>query len=84
MKECTICLETIQKHQECYLLCKCNYVYHKKCIELWRNKQDICPICRKSLCIPDIDDKIDVFLEYISYSIFNCVKNIIAKIIQYE
>jgi hypothetical protein len=76
MEECSICLEEIPKNQEYYVMCSCNYVYHEKCINQWRDKKNVCPICWKSLYIPDIDDRIDLYLG----SLLNCIKTIIAKI----
>ena len=45
--ECAICLEEIEKKDEKIL--SCNHVFHKECIDLWTQKNPICPYCRKFL-----------------------------------
>ena len=41
--KCTICLDTIENNN---LKLKCNHSFHKKCILLWKEHKDSCPVCR--------------------------------------
>ena len=43
---CLICMETIN-NTFIYTNCKCNYVYHSKCIYKWFSINYCCPICKK-------------------------------------
>jgi hypothetical protein len=42
---CSICLEDY-KNKEKYFHLECNHKYHEKCLKLWLNKNNTCPICR--------------------------------------
>ena len=44
---CIICLEEIQLYPITKL--NCNHYFHYKCINLWKAKKNICPICRKQI-----------------------------------
>jgi hypothetical protein len=68
--DCSICLGQIKENHEFYLLCNCNYCYHYECISDWRCIKNICPICKKSLHIPDLDERIDICIENIINSIY--------------
>ena len=43
-KECSICLEHINKNHLIRVL-KCFHIYHDECISEWLNKKKICPEC---------------------------------------
>ena len=43
-KECSICLENINKNHLIRVL-KCFHIYHDECISEWLNKKKICPEC---------------------------------------
>ena len=47
---CTICLEEIQLYPITKL--NCSHFFHLNCINLWKEKKNICPICRKQIIIP--------------------------------
>ena len=44
---CIICLEEIQLYPITKL--NCNHYFHYKCINLWKAKKNICPICRTQI-----------------------------------
>ena len=46
--ECSICLEEIQCKTKIELH-NCKHVFHKKCIFLWKFKNNTCPMCRSSI-----------------------------------
>lgn len=43
LEKCSICLECLN---EVIVRLKCNHEFHKECIMLWFNINDICPMCR--------------------------------------
>lgn len=43
---CSICCDNYENDDEC-IITKCNHIYHKKCIDVWLNKNNTCPICRQ-------------------------------------
>jgi hypothetical protein len=43
--ECPICLDEFQNNDDIRLLI-CSHKFHKKCIDLWFNKQLNCPMCK--------------------------------------
>ena len=47
---CSICLEEIQLYPITKL--NCSHYFHLNCINLWKEKKNICPICRKQIIIP--------------------------------
>ena len=56
---CVICLDilsSLDKKNETVAL-ECNHQFHKKCIEKWLEKHDICPLCRTKLQIDDLNKK---------------------------
>ncbi len=46
---CSICLEEIQLYPTTKL--NCNHYFHLNCINLWKAKKNICPICRKEIIL---------------------------------
>ena len=46
---CSICLEDMQYYPIIKL--NCNHSFHQHCINLWRERSNICPICRKTIII---------------------------------
>ena len=46
--ECPICLDEFQNNDDIRLLI-CSHKFHKKCIDLWFNKQLNCPMCKSNL-----------------------------------
>ena len=48
-KECSICLEQIEKKDEIKKLLNCNHYFHKSCIDTWSRTNNTCPLCRKNI-----------------------------------
>ena len=49
LDECSICLAEMKEKDKVIIL-ECNHIYHKDCIMIWFQKNNInCPLCRKSL-----------------------------------
>ena len=46
--ECIICLDYYDNELECCSL-KCEHTFHTKCIEVWFDEKQSCPLCRKSI-----------------------------------
>ncbi|KAK9285624.1 hypothetical protein L1049_024821 [Liquidambar formosana] len=45
--ECAICLEDFKDGEFCRILrCKCNNVFHQRCIDRWLLQMHTCPVCR--------------------------------------
>ncbi|XVE50276.1 hypothetical protein DITRI_Ditri01bG0149300 [Diplodiscus trichospermus] len=53
--ECAICLEGLQDKEICWVLVKCDHVFHKPCAEEWLKINPSCPLCRKDACFIIID-----------------------------
>jgi hypothetical protein len=50
IKECTICLESINGDSIPFKTkCKCKNLYHKECIKKWLEIKRNCPTCKKIL-----------------------------------
>jgi len=50
MDECAICLDFLDFEKgEIISLRICNHNFHKKCINLWLEENNFCPLCRKSI-----------------------------------
>ena len=47
-EECPICLDTMNNIQNITTL-KCNHIYHTICLNLWLDRKQICPLCRKNV-----------------------------------
>lgn len=47
--KCIICYDEIKKYDKIRVLNNCEHKYHKKCIDKWLKKKNICPICRKNI-----------------------------------
>lgn len=49
--QCSICLGMYPDENELtdneWISLSCNHAYHKQCIEIWLNKNNICPYCRR-------------------------------------
>jgi len=45
LNECSICLEEF-KVGDTIITLPCNHIYHKKCIEIWAENNNNCPLCR--------------------------------------
>ena len=84
---CSICLEDLQKFPKIKL--NCNHYFHIDCINLWKEKRDICPICRKPInakekkykrksCISPLELflLISFLILFISFSVFMILKSI--------
>ena len=46
-KICSICLEELKIYPTTKL--NCNHYFHTNCINLWKDKKNICPICRNPI-----------------------------------
>lgn len=44
--DCKICFSKKEKGEECRKL-SCGHSFHKKCIDLWLNKNLLCPSCKE-------------------------------------
>jgi hypothetical protein len=42
---CSICLDDMLEKRECKVL-ECGHVFHFVCIEEWKERREMCPICR--------------------------------------
>lgn len=43
-EECSICLENLDYKSDIIEL-RCRHIYHKKCIQQWFERNNVCPIC---------------------------------------
>lgn len=49
LDECSICLAEMKEKDKVIIL-ECNHIYHKDCIMIWFQKNNInCPLCREPL-----------------------------------
>ena len=46
---CPICLKEFEEGEDCQVIPECNHVFHCPCIEEWLMRNQICPVCRRSL-----------------------------------
>ncbi|XWS52055.1 hypothetical protein CRYUN_Cryun11dG0034500 [Craigia yunnanensis] len=44
--DCAICLEGLEEKEVCWVLVKCDHVFHKPCVEEWLKINFSCPLCR--------------------------------------
>ena len=44
-KECIICLESFKKNDKLSIINKCGHYYHTKCLNLWFQRKESCPLC---------------------------------------
>jgi hypothetical protein len=54
-ESCAICMEEFTAelgNDVAELNCDSKHIFHTKCIQEWVTKNDICPLCRKSI-LPD-------------------------------
>ncbi|GHT68500.1 hypothetical protein AGMMS49556_10190 [Endomicrobiia bacterium] len=52
---CSICQYDINKISKDHIACtNCKKPFHTECIELWLEKNNVCPLCRKTDPIPSI------------------------------
>lgn len=61
-KECSICLTKTKKS---YCKTQCDHYYHIKCIKEWLKENSTCPMCRKCLREPKIDNLVERILDSI-------------------
>ena len=59
---CVICLEDSTDNT---IRFKCGHYYHKQCIAEWSKINNLCPICKSSLQIPDASNNIDNHVLYV-------------------
>jgi hypothetical protein len=82
-KLCLICWlpsnknETIQNMKNIshiVVICDCNPIFHKKCLDIWINKTSSCPICRKKITITSeiiiTETTINKHIDILTYAIF--------------
>ena len=82
-KLCLICWlpsnknETIQNMKtisHIVVICDCNPIFHKKCLDIWINKTSSCPICRKKITITSeiiiTETTINKHIDMLTYAIF--------------
>ena len=82
-KLCLICWlpsnknETIQNMKtisHIVVICDCNPIFHKKCLDIWINKTSSCPICRKKITITSeiiiTETTINKHIDILTYAIF--------------
>jgi len=47
---CSICLDSLDEEEaEIYTVPKCEHIFHKRCITLWKKESSKCPCCRGPL-----------------------------------
>ena len=82
-KLCLICWlpsnknETIQNMKtisHIVVICDCNPIFHKNCLDIWINKTSSCPICRKKITITSeiiiTETTINKHIDILTYAIF--------------
>ena len=42
--ECVICLEEM-KYNEKLSIIMCSHIFHKHCLDKWKNRKRLCPLC---------------------------------------
>ncbi|EFC41598.1 predicted protein [Naegleria gruberi] len=52
-ESCPICGEEYKKGDQCHKLEDCNHFFHIKCLKLWFEKHNTCPMCRKDVLTDD-------------------------------
>ena len=56
------------------VICDCNPIFHKKCLDIWINKTSSCPICRKKITITSeiiiTETTINKHIDMLTYAIF--------------
>ena len=60
INECPICYDEMDESNS--IITNCNHKYHKDCLNVWANKHNSCPICRKKLIDSYIIDN-DKFIQ---------------------
>lgn len=40
------------------IITNCKHIYHKKCLQLWENNNDTCPLCRNELGEPFFESEL--------------------------
>ena len=86
-KICSICLEELKINPTTKL--SCNHYFHNNCINLWKEKKNICPICRKPIetkekkckrksCLSPLELFliIIIFILLTSFSVFMIIKSV--------
>ena len=48
INDCSICLEEYKINEKIMIL-NCNHIYHERCIKMWLDQNDTCPICRENI-----------------------------------
>ncbi|XP_057975938.1 RING-H2 finger protein ATL29 [Malania oleifera] len=51
--ECAICLSEFEDDDMLRLLTVCFHVFHQECIDLWLESHKTCPVCRRTLDMPE-------------------------------
>lgn len=70
--ECCICYENINNEDLHQTIC--NHIFHNKCISLWKERNNTCPICREKIS-PDIinnsteNNNFGLFLAAVDYGV---------------
>jgi len=58
--ECAICIENIKVNEWYKQLPECEHYFHADCIDRWLRRQDSCPLCRRTVEIPELDYSSDL------------------------
>ncbi|XP_057795325.1 NEP1-interacting protein-like 1 [Salvia miltiorrhiza] len=53
---CSICLEDLKNGEVVRWLPRCKHIFHVECVDEWLMRQGSCPICRKNVSSPHIQD----------------------------
>lgn len=49
-QQCSICMQDyIREEIDELHITKCTHLYHKKCINMWKQRNPVCPICRSNI-----------------------------------
>ena len=87
-KECCICLQKLKNNIS---KLDCFHLFHDKCINEWRKKNNICPICRKNIInishiyyISNVFIALSLIILFLSLIIIIIFKSYIGKIFNFN
>jgi hypothetical protein len=95
-KQCLICwvysidnnpIQTMQSISNIVTICKCNPLFHYKCIKDWVNRTSSCPICRKKITFNSTtitnNNSINIVTNIIRFTTIVSFVNIVLLFIYY-
>lgn len=54
-QKCIVCLERFVEGEICRSLPRCNHVFHARCVDSWLIQVPSCPLCRRIVVKPGVD-----------------------------